>query len=779
MTTTSNLKWVFIFSLALIFYILFLCVTNQTVAPTWMYSQNGYLPWKNQQPEVEKRFNWDYSRFHYGHDQIVQLNRNYIDALRQSDEIEPITYSSQTNLGTPLAVLTQFPKGFTLRLSQYLNNKIFLYEDKVRSVYISLNIVFCFWAIIAAILLFFITQKLLGNNYLSLITSFAANPIFHVNSEESWLMIYVGGLFFALGIINFYQKKRFSLESTLLIIISVIITVHAQLYSYILYIPVISIFILPFIFSHGGFKSTLYFLSMVGVGIIFEFEALANILLFLSNSTSDLSYLKPWQGLHAMEYSGIPVKAIFGLPVLDQLISKMNIGWPWNNIFMGSAIFIGLHVLLFTIIGVLNIKDKTFMFFLLMLLFYQLGPVQLLFRFIFKGPFLNETSVKMSTYLIPIAIMMSAYVLKNLDLENHKKWLSKTALFFLLFGIFQLIEVFILNIKSGEAYIWTEGIAAMIPIIGLLLYFKYPNKKLKNIYITLMIMVIPLYGGISPIGRASFYPSKIKYAQLNDNFNKFKTSTKDVAAIVTNERRNNWTKKPIHSNFWYNLPVRSINGFVTPVGNDISLLHWYQHFTNIIVEDSSKMFVIENLETLSKYRHRHHLMATYIHGNHFSIETSRYFDLIGVNILAAKSDQIIRDQAWKQSLKSDGLQILIRNRPFEPIRTIQRIVYIEDDLDRIRKILTDTKLDLRSTVVSKSNKTNYLSNSNNLDILDYEFLGNGKVIIKTNGQTGIITTNIIFNPLINVYNVDKSVHVRTFKCNYAFLCIAPEKNNID
>ena len=41
------------------------------------------------------------------------------------------------------------------------------------------------------------------------------------------------------------------------------------------------------------------------------------------------------------------------------------------------------------------------------------------------------------------------------------------------------------------------------------------------------------------------------------------------------------------------------------------------------------------------------------------------------------------------------------------------------------------------------------------------------------------STNIIFNPLINAYNEDKSVQVRTFKCNYAFLCIAPEKNNID
>ena len=48
----------------------------------------------------------------------------------------------------------------------YLNYKYFNQKDLVRSVYISLNIVFCFWAIIAAVLLFMIAQKLIGNNYL-------------------------------------------------------------------------------------------------------------------------------------------------------------------------------------------------------------------------------------------------------------------------------------------------------------------------------------------------------------------------------------------------------------------------------------------------------------------------------------------------------------------------------------------------------------------------------------------------------------------------------------
>ena len=79
-------KYVVIFSILLTAYIITLSANSYTVAPTWMYAQHGYLPWKNQYQDIEKRFDWDYSRYHFGHDQIVQMNRNYIDALRQSKE---------------------------------------------------------------------------------------------------------------------------------------------------------------------------------------------------------------------------------------------------------------------------------------------------------------------------------------------------------------------------------------------------------------------------------------------------------------------------------------------------------------------------------------------------------------------------------------------------------------------------------------------------------------------------------------------------------------------
>lgn len=75
-------KWVGVFTIVLIAYIFVLNAYNYTVAPTWMYAQQGYLPWKNQYPDVEKRFNWDYSRYHFGHDQIDQINRHYIVTIR-------------------------------------------------------------------------------------------------------------------------------------------------------------------------------------------------------------------------------------------------------------------------------------------------------------------------------------------------------------------------------------------------------------------------------------------------------------------------------------------------------------------------------------------------------------------------------------------------------------------------------------------------------------------------------------------------------------------------
>ena len=52
----------------------------------------------------------------------------------------------------------------------------------------------------------------------------------------------------------------------------------------------------------------------------------------------------------------------------------------------------------------------------------------------------------------------------------------------------------------------------------------------------MMIITIPLYNGCSPIGKASFYPNKIKYAKLSGNLNNIATNRDDVAAIVIDEK---------------------------------------------------------------------------------------------------------------------------------------------------------------------------------------------------------------------------------------------------
>jgi hypothetical protein len=771
-------KWVGVFIIVLIAYTYVINAYNHTVAPTWMYAQHGYLPWKNQNTGVEKRFKWDYSRYHYGHDQIVQMNRNYIDALRQSDiSLERPTYSTQTILGARITVFSQFPRGLTFPLSNYIYNYYYSHNNLINSVYLALNIVFAFWAIISAILLFIISKTLLGNNYLALITSIAANPIFHRNSEESWLMIYVGGLLYALSIIYYYRSNKFTFISSLLMLLGIIITLRAQLYSYILYLPIITLFISPFIYYQGktdayrGAKSLVYFFIISLIGVVIEFDAFANIMNYVSSSTSDLSHLKPWQNLNAMEYSLLPLRAIFQMPMLDYIFSFMNVSWPWNILISGSSIYIGLPVLLFTIIGIFKIKSKTLIVFFLLLLFYQLGPIQLLFRFIVGGPFLNETSVKVSTYLIPIAIILSGYVLQNYELSKYKRWINKIAIIFLTVGAFQVIAIFFINYESEKSYIWTEGIVAIIAIIGLLLYLNHDNHRYQNYSIALMILVIPVYNGMSPIGRSSFFPSNIALAKLGNNYNELNVNKTDVGAILVDKRRNYWTKKPIHSNFWYSFPIRSINGFVTPVSNNISLLHWYQHFTNIVTEDSSKDFLIKDILNLKLYRHRHHLMATYIYDGKLSNETSRYFDITGVNYLVTKASQVFNDNSYRTVLRKDGVKILTRKRNFDPIRGIDKIEYIEDDLERIKRLLSDINFDISSTVVTDNKHLSEIHPISEVKVVNYSFLGNGNIIIKTNGKQGIVTTNIVYDQVLKANNFETLKKITIFKCNFAFMCL--------
>ena len=342
---------------------------------------------------------------------------------------------------------------------------------------------------------------------------------------------------------------------------------------------------------------------------------------------------------------------------------------------------------------------------------------------------------------------------------------------FLMIGIIQIIMVYFINIKSGKGFIWTEGIASIVPIIGLLLYLKTQKKVLKNIFVSMMIITIPLYNGCSPIGNSSFYPNKIKYAKLSGNLNNIATNRDDVAAIVIDEKRNNWTKKPIHSNFWYSFPVRSINGFVTPNSSNISLLHWYQHFTNIIKEDSSKKFIIEDLTTLSRYRHRHHLMATYIVDGNPTKETQRYFDIIGVNYLVTKENQNLSDNGYRTVLNVDGVKILSRNRNFDPIRRIDNIEFIDDDLDRVRRLLSDINFDIKNAVVTDNKYISELNLINDLKVISYRFLGNGNILINTNGKQGIITTNIVYNQILEVNKSDSRNDIKIFKCNFAFMCL--------
>ena len=102
-----------------------------------------------------------------------------------------------------------------------------------------------------------------------------------------------GWSIFTLGVINFYKLKRFNLISIVLIILSVVITIRSHFANYILYIPVIIIFISPFIFRKEGLKSLVYFYFIIGIGILIELDTLSNYLQSLSDSSSNILNTKP------------------------------------------------------------------------------------------------------------------------------------------------------------------------------------------------------------------------------------------------------------------------------------------------------------------------------------------------------------------------------------------------------------------------------------------------------------------------------------------------------
>ena len=56
-------------------------------------------------------------------------------------------------------------------------------------------------------------------------------------------------------------------------------------------------------------------------------------------------------------------------------------------------------------------------------------------------------------------------------------------------------------------------------------------------------------------------------------------------------------------------------------------------------------------------------------------------------------------------------------------------------------------------------------------VVNYLFLGNGNIIIKTNGKQGIVTTNIVYDQMLKVNNLDALKKITIFKCNFAFMCL--------
>ena len=122
-------------------------------------------------------------------------------------------------------------------------------------------------------------------------------------------------------------------------------------------------------------------------------------------------------------------------------------------------------------------------------------------------------------------------------------------------------------------------------------------------------------------------------------------------------------------------------------------------------------------------------MATYIVDGNPTKETQRYFDITGVNYLVTKENQNLSDNGYRTVLNVDGVKILNRNRNFDPIRGIDNIEFIDNDLDRVRRLLSDINFDIKNAVVTDNKYISELNLINDLKVISYRFLGNGNILI--------------------------------------------------
>lgn len=778
----NSIIYVLLISLVFSIALLVISFNKQTIAPVWFVKD--YTPWSIEKTQ-EFRADHIYGYRHKGHDQVMQFFLNRSDSLRQLDLGRSQSFSDKMMLGGQLSSRFQFSYGLHGPISNILNK--FNKKNYLETVFISINLSTLFWTILSFFVIFYLCQNIFGNSQYNYLYIFLFNPLFIVNAEEAWQMLILGTYFVILGSLQIAKSKKtysYFLNFIFLFIGSLLI-IRGNSLHYWVYFPLTFLFFFPYLYSKYNLSKLIIIITALALGAMISVSIILDGFIAIQNSSSNIN-AHPLSNLQKMEYPAIPITYFVGMPLLHNLYDFLNIKFPFNGIIPAGEGFFGPSLLILSCIGFFYFKNNYLRLAVLLLLLYWCGPLQLIFRLIFGGPFISETSVggRLGVYVYIILLSLSIYAVQS-HLNKIKIFRNYIYIYCFFVITIQLTQFYLIlnSVELDIKKVWAFGLIGPISSLILILSLQF-NDNFSKFMMIMSLLIIPLYSTLSPYGINSVYPSAINYENLNlENKINFKLSHNDVGALAVQYRNEGYTKTPLASNLWYFTKIRSINGFYTPVDRDYLYLYYYQYFSNWPSSIESKNSIKlpgravdekPTLEKLSKSIHRHHAMSIPVYENKFSSATERFFNLTGVNLIATEDQLLLDDQNYALLQKINGINLWKRVSSFSPIRIVCNITIEKSKLDAFEILLFDSQFDLNNTIIAYKENEFYACKKNT-QVIDFDFSQNNQLTINLNNPSGIVVTNITYNDNIEVYDSYKKLTI--FRCNSAFLCIVPSEES--
>ncbi len=776
----NSLSVISFISLILIILALFLTYSKYTIAPIWFIGDYPSLSFNNKGEDGDG-ISFGYK--HRGHDQVMQFFLNQSDSLRQYDLDRNETYSDKMMLGGQINSRIQFSYGFHSLLSKLINK--FSKSDYLESVFLATNLSTAIWLVLTLFASFFVCQNIFGKSKFNLLYIFLFNPIFIINAEEAWQMLILGTYLIILGYLEISKSKSiyYSFFYFFLISTGSTLIILSNSHHYWLYFPLVFAFLLPYFYSKYNLIFILKFTSALALGALISLPVIIDGIIAIKNSSSNID-MSPLSNLHRMEYAAAPLGFFVGLPLLSNIYDTYNISWPFNSLLPSGEGTFGPSILVLSLIGFFYLRNNILRLAILLMFLYWCGPLQLLFRFLIGGPFISETSVggRFGGYIYIILLTLSIYAITN-HLKEIKMFGKYINFYSSLVITVSLVQFYIIYKSNVDNNIWFIGIFSSLSC--LLLITSYLTKEnVSRLLLIFSLMIMPIFMAFSPYGHHSIYPYSLDNINLElEEILDLNLSHNDVGALAVIYKGEGYTKKPLPSNFWYFSKIRSINGFYTPVDKDYLYFYYYQYFSNwpssiksshSIALPGSSDNELPTLSKLGKVIHRHHAMSIPVYKGTFSQASERFFDLTGVNLIAAEKKINFSDKSYKIIREFPEINLWSRTNAYSPIR-ITCDIYLENDKKNIYElVLFDAEFNNKDTVIVEK-EIKFSECDKDSRVVGYDFGFKEGIQVLINNPSGILVTNIVYNE--NLVATSKQNKLRTFECNAAFTCIIPNRES--